>query len=242
MPATADNLRDLHVLHQRAKALRDRIASGPKALAAREQVLAKRRAEVDKSHAEIKKAKADQKNKEVQVQAIKIKTDELRVKLNSIKKQAEYDAIRNQLAADNASVSRIENEVLDLMVKIEGQEAEAKAQEADLKKVVDEVAAMKADFETKAEGFKSQLRELESAIAEAEAIIPGDQRDQYRRVIKSRGADAMAAVEGNACTGCFVTVTAQMMNDLINANEVVFCLSCGRVLYLEEDAIPAGRR
>src|SRR5262245_62232520 len=97
MPATADNLRDLHVLHQRAKALRDRLASGPKALAAREQVLAKRRAEVDKSHAEIKKAKADQKNKEVQVQAIKVKTDELRVKLNSIKKQAEYDAIRNQL-------------------------------------------------------------------------------------------------------------------------------------------------
>ncbi len=30
MPATADNLRDLHLLHQRAKALRDRLTSGPK--------------------------------------------------------------------------------------------------------------------------------------------------------------------------------------------------------------------
>ena len=29
MPATADSLRDLHLLHQRAKALRDRLTSGP---------------------------------------------------------------------------------------------------------------------------------------------------------------------------------------------------------------------
>ena len=72
--------------------------------------------------------------------------------------------------------------------------------------------------------------------------IPDDQRDQYRRVIKQRGADAMASVETSACTGCFVSVTAQMLNELINAESLVFCKSCGRLLYLHEDERPAGRR
>ena len=39
MPATAENLRDLHHLHQRAQALRDRLTSGPKTLAARQAAL-----------------------------------------------------------------------------------------------------------------------------------------------------------------------------------------------------------
>ena len=42
MPITASNLRELHQLHQRAKALRDRLTSGPKTLAARHAALAKR--------------------------------------------------------------------------------------------------------------------------------------------------------------------------------------------------------
>ena len=47
MPATADNLRDLHLLHQRARALQDRLSSGPKTLAARQAALAARQAELE---------------------------------------------------------------------------------------------------------------------------------------------------------------------------------------------------
>lgn len=242
MAATADNLRDLHALHQRAKALRDRLASGPRLLTARQQVLSKKQAEVVKAQGDAKKSRAEQKNKEVQVESIKAKTADLRVKLNSIKKQAEYDAIRNQIATDNASVVKIENEVLELMVKIEAQDAMVKTLEADVAATAAEVDKLRDEIETKSQGQQAQLAEIEGGIAEAEAIIPSDQRDQYRRVVKQKAADAMAAVENSACTGCFVTVTAQTINELINATQINFCKSCGRVLYLHEDEVRAVRR
>lgn len=242
MAATADNLRELHALHHRAKALRDRLATGPKLLAARQQILAKKQAEVARNQTETKKARAEQKNKEVQIESIKAKTADLRIKLNSIKKQVEYDAIRNQIASDNASVVKIENEILELMAKIETQDAQTKALETDAASVSAEVDKLRDEIDAKAEGYQSQLAELETGITEAESIIPSDQRDQYRRVVKQRAADAMAAVENSACTGCFVTVTAQTINELINANQVTFCKSCGRVLYLHEDEMPVGRR
>ena len=60
------------------------------------------------------------------------------------------------------------------------------------------------------------MQSLDQAIAEAEGIIPADQREQYRRTLKQRGPDAFAAVtrEDKSCGGCFVGITHQMLNEL----------------------------
>ncbi len=242
MPATADNLRDLHSLHQRAKALRDRLASAPKTLAAREKFLNTRREALEADRKALKDAKAQVKNREGQVQSQQARTDDLRVKLNSIKKQTEYDAIRNQIALENASISKLEDAILETMTRIDEQSAAVDEVDKEVKALEAEVQALQADIQAKAAQQKVQLEELETAITEAEQIIPADQRDRYRRTVKQRGADALAIVENGACTGCFVSVTPQMLNDLINAESLVFCNTCGRILYLAEEDLPEHRR
>ncbi len=242
MPTTADNLRELHHLHQRAKAIRDRLGSGPKTVASRRTVLEKRQADLDAALAALKKTKADAKNREVQAQSIRNRVDDLRAKLNVTKKQGEYDAIRNQIAQDNKVADKLEDEALELLSQAESKEAELKMQEADVKQFRQDLEALAHEVESKAESYQAQLGELETAIIEAENIIPGDVRDQYRRVVKGRGADGMAPVENSACSGCYVSVTAQMLNDLINDDVLVFCKSCGRILYLPEEESNALRR
>jgi predicted nucleic acid-binding Zn-ribbon protein len=162
------------------------------------------------------------------------RSDDLRTKLNSIKKQAEYDALRNEIAHNNVAVSKLEEETLDLMQKVENDEADIKAREEEVAKLKADVAALQAQIEAQAAEGRASLAEIEAAIAGAEAIIPDDIRHQYQRVIKQRGADAMAPVEDGACHGCYVAVTSQKINDLINAETLVFCQICGRILYLAE--------
>lgn len=243
MPAApASSLRELHALHERAKQIRDRMASGPKTLAARQNGLAKKQAEVDAVKKSIRDATVQSDKKEVQLKGMQAKTDELRVKLNSIKKQVEYDAIRNQLANDNLAQSKLSEEILEARIQIEEQVEALKAQEAEVKKLTDEVTAMKADIESKAAEQKAQLSKLEEAVKEAEQFIPEEERARYDRTVKQRGADAMAAVENSACTGCYVSVTTQMMNELINGHRMVFCMTCGRILYLAEEVVSATKR
>jgi predicted nucleic acid-binding Zn-ribbon protein len=242
----AESLRDLHALHQRSKALRDRLASGPKTLATREQVLATRRAALEQAQKALKDARATAKNREVQLQQVEARIDDLRTKLNQAKKQSDYDAIRNQIAHDNATKSKYEDEILQFMENIEAQAAELATLESDFRALEAEVARLRSDLEAQRGPQEAQLRELDEAIIAAEAIIPPDQRDQYRRVVKQRAADAMAQVErdGNTgmCHGCYVSVTAQMLNELINAESLVFCKTCGRVLYLGEETVSTTRR
>ena len=245
-PSAAESLRDLHALHQRSKALRDRLASGPKTLATREQVLATRRAALEQAQKALKEARAGAKNREVQLQQVESRIDDLRTKLNQAKKQSDYDAIRNQIAHDNQTKSKYEDDILQSMENVEAQSKELATMEAEFKALEAEVAKLRSDLEAQRGPQEAQLRELEAAIVAAEAIIPPDQRDQYRRVVKQRGADAMAQVErdGNSamCHGCYVSVTAQMLNELINAQTLVFCNTCGRVLYLGEEAVSTTRR
>jgi predicted nucleic acid-binding Zn-ribbon protein len=233
MPAAA-NLRDLHTLHDQARTIRNQLESYPKTLASRQAVLESRRTALEKARKNHKEGKAQSKLKETQIASIRGKVDDLRIKHNSTRKQDEYNAIVNQIQADNKNIARLEDEVLQAM---EAQDKEARdlaALEAEVKALEAEVAGLRADLEARSEAQRKQLAELEASIAAAEEIIPIDQRDQYRRVIKQRGADAMAPVEDGSCHGCYVAVTAQMVNELMNASSLVFCKTCGRILYLAE--------
>ncbi|MFO0952489.1 MAG: nucleic acid-binding protein [Isosphaeraceae bacterium] len=217
-PAAASDLRELHTLHQRAKALRDRLTSGPKTVAARQAALATKQAAVEAARKSLQDARVQLKKKEHTVQGVNTKIDDHKVKLNQAKKNDEYKAIQNQIALEKSTVDKLEGEILEEMEKIEEQAKKLAALEAELKTFSTEVESLKQLVDSQAAGQKAQLTELETAIIEAESIIPEDERDRYRRTVKQHGAEALAPVEYDrksqtaACTGCFVSVTAQMMN------------------------------
>lgn len=240
MPATADNLRDLHLLHQRAKALRDRLTSGPKTIAARDLALVNRQTALDASKKALQEAKVQLKKKEHTVQSINAKIDDLKVKLNAVKKNEEYKAIQNQIAIDKNAIEKLEGDMLDEMEKLEDLSKKLASEDSEAKSFASDLAALKVQVDAQLGGQQKQLLELETAIVDAEAIIPEDVRERYRRTVKQLGSDAMAAVEYDrksklaSCTGCFVSVTTQAVTELINGHHMSFCKSCGRVLYLTE--------
>lgn len=244
MQATAENLRDLHTLHQRAKALRDRLASGPKTLATRQSILAGRQAALEQAKKALQDEKLLVKKHEHSLQSQQTRIDDLKAKRNQVKKNEEYKAIQNQLAHDEKTVEKLETEIIEAMLRVDERAAAVTAIEAEVKKAAADVEEIGGRIQAQASEAETQLRELETAIAEAEAVIPIEQRDQYRRNLKQRGAEAFASVDlqNKACSGCFVSVTPQMVNELINCTSLIFCKTCGRILYLEEEDLKATRR
>lgn len=242
MAATASTLSELHQLHQRAKALRDRLVSAPKALAARQAALATKQAGLEAARKALQDARLKIKTREHQVQGLNTKIDDLKVKLNAVKKNDEYKALQNQIAHDKAAITKHEDEILDAMGQAEAQAADVARLEAEVKAFAAEADALKAQVESQAGEQKQQLAALEAAIVAAEEVIPEDDRERYRRTVKQKGADALAHVESGACSHCYVAVTPQVMNELINNTHMTFCMTCGCILYLAEEDLPNTRR
>ncbi len=242
MTATAEILRDLHLLHHRAKALRDRLASAPRTLAGRQAALANRQADVEKARKALQDSKVQLKKHEHAVQAQQAKIDDLTVKLNQVKKNEEYKALQNQIAHDKAAMSKTEDEILLTYEQIEAQGVALAKLDAEIKSFAQDVVALQTEIESQASSHKAQLQELETAIVEAEISIPEQERERYSRTVRQYGADALAACENGACLGCFTSVTMQMLNHLINGDQLMFCKSCGRLLYLAEHVETTSKR
>jgi uncharacterized protein len=234
---TAENLRDLHELHQRAKALRARLSSGPKTLAVRQTSLATRTTQVEQEHKTLQEAKVRLKKHEHSLQGIEIKINDLTTKLNLVKKNDEYKALQNQIAHEEAAKSKVEEEILTALEDVETRVAEFGKLEADAKRFGAEVVTLQQQIDDESVAQKAQLVELETAIVQAENVIPEEFRVQYRRIVARYGPDALAACDEGSCLGCFTSLTAQMVNDIINGAGLSFCLSCGRLLYHAEKAV-----
>ncbi len=242
MPATANSLKDLHELHQRAKALRDRMSSGPKTLAVRQATLAARTTQMEQERKALQDAKVQLKKHEHDLQGIEKKIDDSTTKLNLVKKNDEYKALQNQIAHENAAKSKVEEEILVNLEDVETRTAALAKLDADAKRFSGEVAALQQQIENEAAAHKAQLAELETAIVQAEDVIPEEYRVQYRRIVARYGPDALAACDEGSCLGCFTSLTPQMVNDLINGSGLSFCLSCGRLLYHEEKVVIRTKR
>ena len=139
-------------------------------------------------------------------------------------------------------MSKIETEILESMLEVDTQTEALAKLDVEFHKYASETSRFRTRGRRPRDRSPRQLIELEEAIVDAEDIIPRDHRDQYRRVVKQRKDDAFAAVEDSSCAGCYVSVTPQMVNDLINVNGLVFCKTCGRILYLAEEVHSTTRR
>jgi len=236
MPATASDLQELHELHRRARALKDRLESAPKTLAARRRGLEKRRQELEAAQAALRAKRSEIQKRELTIQTQRARVDDLRIKLNQTRKNDEYKAIQNEIAAQNKTISRLEDESLEFMQAVETDTAALKTLEAEFAKLNEDVEALAAEIESKTEAQRAQFQELETAIHESESVVPEDDRERYRRTVRQRGDDAFAPVdqESRACHGCFQVITLQGLSELMSSDRLVFC-NCGRILYLEED-------
>ena len=171
MTATAADLRDLHELHQRAKALRDRLTSGPKTLAARRRPSPPARRRSTRPARPSRTPRSSSRSASTCSRAA-AKIDDLKVKLNLVKKNEEYKAIQNQIAHDKASMAKLEDEILEAYGQIETQAADLAALEAEVKKFAAEVAAIRPRSRPRPPTQKAQLAELEAAIIGAEDDHP----------------------------------------------------------------------
>lgn len=231
MSTAAGDLRELHHLHVRLQQVQQDLERGPKQIKAREQYSEKKRSALEAQREEMLKYKkvSDQKSLELRMNESKI--SELTLKLNAASSNREFDILKGQIDADSMANSVLEDEILECLEKVDqaelaiqqlGQEHSV-AQEAE-RRVAEEVSVAEP-------ALRQEIEILEASISEGERTLPGEVAEVYRRLVKSHGAAALAPVENDACSACYVGLSHQSRVEL-NSGKILFCKNCDRLLYL----------
>jgi hypothetical protein len=237
MAVNAAALRELHRIHRQLSDLRERLDRGPKQVRVRTAGVSQAEEQSAKIHGDLKASRVALDQKQLQLKTAEGKVAELKVKLNQANTNREYQALKDQIAADEMASSVLADEILEAMEKLDVMKAQIPESEGRVAKAKEELAKVQQQLRAEEESLRADVKRLEKELAEAEMALPEDFRALYQRVVNAKGEDAMAVVEGGSCGGCFQQLTTNVLNE-INMGRVVLCRSCGRVLYLPDNTRP----
>ena len=237
MTITAEALRELHRIHRQLTDLRDRLERGPKQLQATVVSVQKMTADVEQAKESHKRSRVLVDDRQLQLKGRESRIADLETKLNLASSNREYQALKEQIAADRQANSVLEDEILEGLEKIDETVEKVKVAEGNLEKAKLEASKVRERVEGARDKLESELVRVQGELDQAEAKLPEDFRINYQRIAKVRGEDTLAQVEGEVCGGCFQRITSQMMNELY-MSKPVFCKSCGCLLYVSEDRSP----
>lgn len=237
MNATTTVLRELHRIHTQLADLRDRLERGPKQIRARETNIKHLEAELATAEQATKQARIDADMKQLQLKEGEVRNEDLKRKLNTANSNREYQALQEQIAADEMANSVLADEILESLERIDTLTATAAQIGDNLAKSREEAAKIRREVQEQQETLESEVARVSANLAESESRLPAEIRPDYDRIMKSKGSDGMAPLEGECCGGCYRQLPPNTFNALA-LGRIVFCGTCGRLLYPPEDYQP----
>ncbi len=158
----------------------------------------------------------------------------------------EYQTLLHEISLEEVEKSRFEDQVLESMIKVESlaeEERQIKVKVAEAKKSLEQIRREVAESLSELEESEKELTAARNEIA---AELQDEVLRQYQRLFESRSGLAVvptayesgtARLEGRyLCGGCKMTLSHQMINLLLLAKDLVYCTSCGRILFFEEQS------
>lgn len=170
----------------------------------------------------------EDKNNQIQT---KLQDDERSLYGGNIRLPRELQDLQNEIASLKKQISTQDELQFDTMMQIEDLEK----QRAEIK---NELAEAQSVYATHVAGWKGENSSLEkkkeNLSTERKAAIQNldeTSLEKYESLRKAKRGLAVALVSEQACTACGATLTPADWQAARSPQRLVFCSSCGRILY-----------
>lgn len=235
MTTTASLVQTLHRINRQKADLQGQLRRGPMTVAGAQSKLKIALDHVQSIREQITRSKLDADSKQLQMREREAKIHKWEGMLNAAKENREYQALKEQIAADRKANEVLSDEILEILESIDAlhlqlADGEGRVEELqrELQKIQDQVQSRKLVLE-------SDLSRVLAELELAEKNLTGDFKRDYDRLVASKGEDAMAELDGRCCSGCSQSLTPTMLDRLLLGHAVV-CPTCGRLVYRSQDS------
>ncbi len=234
MSVTANLVQRLHRINRLKTDLTGQLARGPKLVAVAARKLQSAQQHVAELRSQLTRLKIEADSKQLQMREREEKIHKWRNNMNAAKENREYQALKDQIAADEQANSVLSDEILEILESIDELIAGIAAGDAQVVLLEQELHNVQQQVADRKVVLESELARTNAELAESEQGLTGDFKREYSRLVIAKGEDAMAELEGNCCGGCYQSLTPQKLDQLLQGNPIL-CPACGRLIYQDSE-------
>jgi predicted nucleic acid-binding Zn-ribbon protein len=160
----------------------------------------------------------------------RVKEAERRLYSGVVKNPKELLDLQNDIASSKRQKDTLDDQLFAAMVALEEAEAGLKACSDTLLEVEAEWRASQGDLASELTQLEQELAERTVEQTEARAKLSATDLAQYNQLRRRKGGVAVVEMEGSVCGACGVRVTAHILQQLSQADQLARCGNCERIL------------
>jgi len=232
-----ENLKnDLELLYElqdydlKIEGIRKRIENAPALIDGMNKDLDAKRQEAEEKKKNFVALNSLKKEKEAVLDSKEKAIGKHSLELNSVKSNDTYKALLVEIEKAKADKSVIEDEILELMDKIENENKIVKESEAELKAYEQKVKSEISETESSVKRFSDEITKIEEERNRHKDKVNKNILDQYERIREGRDGQGICLIDGESCGGCGMVLRPQLINQAQKCHELVFCDNCSRIL------------
>ncbi len=196
--------------------------------------------ELQKSEQRCKNLLLEQRECEVDIQQKDAQIKKYDTQLFAVKKNEEYQALLHEMDALRKQIALKEERVIALMLEMDEAKAHLEADKTRIEAELQDIAAECKKVDEELAEAVARRKELEARREPLLSAVPPDLLARYQRIRKAKKqGPAVVPLRGEACSGCNMQVTPQIINEIMAGDKIHSCHHCGRLLYFSENFVRA---
>jgi predicted nucleic acid-binding Zn-ribbon protein len=213
------------------------IALLPKRIAEIEKQLDSHRKRLELDRTALAANQKERRRLEDEIKAQDQKISKLRDQILTAKTNEQYKAFQHEIEFCQGEIRKHEDRILELMSASEALDQNVKKAEVALAAETKQVEAEKKSARETTLANQQLVAAMKQERAEAAATARKDYYANYER-IRKRGAIAVAEAAEGRCNACHMIIRPAVMQQLRqDAEELIFCESCKRILFYNPPVI-----
>lgn len=159
----------------------------------------------------------------------------MQAQLYQLKTNKEYSAKLKEIEGAKADVSVYEDKILALLDETDKLKREIDKEKQYLTEETEKTKTEKQKLDVRSSEIEDRLSQSRIQRQQIHQEIDPQILAKYERVLVNRDYLAIVKVEDNACQGCFMKVSPQVINLIKMYENLVVCEVCQRILYIEDE-------
>ncbi|MFC1628948.1 zinc ribbon domain-containing protein [Gemmatimonadota bacterium] len=160
----------------------------------------------------------------------------LQDRLGAVKTNKEWDALQKEMDAAKSDLSEEEDQLLEVMEKIEGAGDVPEIDDEELDDFKPRAETEIKDLKVKLSGVDSKMAKIRSERDALTVHLDDGLKRIYNRVKEGKQGTAVVPVVRGACGGCYNRIPPQTITEIRRAERPITCENCGRImLWFGED-------